>query len=420
MGFDLTILAALVALYSVFAAKLGRWSITGPMVFVLIGFLLGPRVLGVLILSTQAEAIKSVTEFTLAVLLFADASTLNLRQVREDEQLPVRLLTVGMLFTLALGTLIALVLLPGEGLAFAALIAAILAPTDAALGLPIFTNPLVPMRIRRALNVESGLNDGIATPFVTLFLAFAISTQEHTADHWLLSALGAIALGVAFGALIGALGAWLLVEARQRDWSSHAMERLAILAIGLTAYFGAVLLQGNGFIAAFVAGITFSYVSRNQFAESTAFTESLSALLSLIVWTIFGTVLVSAALVFTTDWRPVLYAALSLTVIRMLPVALALQGMGFRRDTIALMGWFGPRGLASVVFTLLAFEELTAAGKSIDTLVAVATWTILLSVFAHGFSARPLANWYAQRLKATGGTQIDLAEFSEAPPKGRV
>jgi NhaP-type Na+/H+ or K+/H+ antiporter len=198
------------------------------------------------------------------------------------------------------------------------------------------------------------------------------------------------------------------------------MERLAILAIGLTAYFGAVLLQGNGFIAAFVAGITFSYVSRNQFAESTAFTESLSALLSLIVWTIFGTVLVSAALVFTTDWRPVLYAALSLTVIRMLPVALALQGMGFRRDTIALMGWFGPRGLASVVFTLLAFEELTAAGKSIDTLVAVATWTILLSVFAHGFSARPLANWYAQRLKATGGTQVELAEFSEAPPKGRV
>ncbi len=179
MGFDLTILAALVALYSVFAAKLGRWSITGPMMFVLIGFLLGPRVLGVLILSTQAEAIKSVTEFTLAVLLFADASTLNLRQVREDEQLPVRLLTVGMLLTLALGTLVALVLLPGEGLAFAALIAAILAPTDAALGLPIFTNPLVPVRIRRALNVESGLNDGIATPFVSLFLAFAISTEGH-------------------------------------------------------------------------------------------------------------------------------------------------------------------------------------------------------------------------------------------------
>ena len=155
MSVDLTILAALVALYAVVAAKLARWSITGPMVFVLIGFVLGPRVLGVLILSTQAELVKTLTEITLALLLFSDASTLNLRQVREDEQLPVRLLTIGMLLTLAFGALIALVLLPGEGLAFAALIAAILAPTDAALGLPIFTNPLVPVRIRRALNVES-------------------------------------------------------------------------------------------------------------------------------------------------------------------------------------------------------------------------------------------------------------------------
>jgi sodium/hydrogen antiporter len=198
------------------------------------------------------------------------------------------------------------------------------------------------------------------------------------------------------------------------------MERLAILAIGLTAYFSTVLLQGNGFIAAFVAGITFSYVSRNQFAEPTSFTETLSALLSLLVWTIFGTVLVSAALVFTTDWRPLLYAALSLTLIRMLPVALALQGMGFRRDAIALVGWFGPRGLASVVFTLLAFEELASAGKLIDTLVAVAAWTILLSVFAHGFSASPLARWYAQRLKAAEGTQVKLAAFSELPPQRRV
>jgi NhaP-type Na+/H+ or K+/H+ antiporter len=420
MSVDLAILAALVALYALVAAKLGRWSITGPMVFVLIGFLLGPRVLGVLVLSTQAELVTTLTEITLALLLFADASTLNLRQVREDEQLPVRLLTIGMLLTLAFGTLIALVLLPGEGLAFAALIAAILAPTDAALGLPIFTNPLVPVRIRRALNVESGLNDGIATPFVTLFLAFAISTQAHAAQNWLLTALGAIALGVAIGALIGAGGAWLLTQAHTRGWTSDAMKRLAILAVGLTAYFGAVLLQGNGFIASFVAGITFGYVSHGQFAEPTAFTETLSELLSLLVWTIFGALLLSAALTFTTDWRPILYAALSLTLIRMLPVALALLGMGFRADTVAIIGWFGPRGLASVVFTLLAFEELTSAGEPIGTLVAVATWTILLSVFAHGLSARPLASWYARRLKAADVSQAELTEVPELSLQRRV
>ena len=420
MSVDLTILAALVALYALVAAKLGRWSITGPMVFTLIGFLLGPRVLGVLVLSTQAELVKTLTEITLALLLFSDASTLNLRQVREDEQLPVRLLTIGMLLTLAFGTLIALVLLPGEGLAFAALIAAILTPTDAALGLPIFTNPLVPVRIRRALNVESGLNDGIATPFVTLFLAFAISTEAHAAQNWLLTALGAIALGVTIGALIGAGGAWLLGLAHTRGWTSDAMKRLAILAVGLTAYFGAVLLQGNGFLAAFVAGITFGYVSHGRFAEPTAFTETLSELLSLLVWTIFGALLLSAALTFTTDWRPILYAALSLTLIRMLPVALSLLGMGFRADTVAIIGWFGPRGLASVVFTLLAFEELTSAGKPIGTLVAVATWTILLSVFAHGLSARPLASWYARRLKAADTPQVELTELSELPLRRRV
>jgi NhaP-type Na+/H+ or K+/H+ antiporter len=423
MGVGLALLAALVALYAVVATKLGRWSITGPMVFVAIGFLLGPRVLGVLILSSQAEVIKSLTEITLALLLFADASTLNLRQIREDEQLPARLLTIGMLLTLVLGTLIALALLPGEGLAFAALIAAILAPTDAALGLPIFTNPLVPVRIRRALNVESGLNDGIATPFVTLFLAFAISTEVHVAENWLLAALAAIVLGVASGALIGAAGAWLLIQARTRGWTSAAMQRLAILALGLTAYFGAVVLQGNGFIAAFVGGITLGHVSHARFAQATEFTETLSALLSLLVWTIFGGLLVNAALTFTRDGRPILYALLSLTLIRMLPVALALLGMGVRADTVAIIGWFGPRGLASVVFTLLAFDDLATAGQPVALLVATATWTILLSVFAHGLSARPLAAWYAQRLKATPAHQgelVELSEVSEMRPRHRV
>jgi NhaP-type Na+/H+ or K+/H+ antiporter len=420
MNASIAILAALIALYAVVAGKLARWSISGPMVFVTFGFLLGPRALGLLTLSAQAEAIKSLTEITLALLLFADASTLDLRQVREDERLPLRLLTIGLLLTITLGTLLAFALFPAAGLAFAALIAAILAPTDAALGLPIFTNPLVPVRIRRALNVESGLNDGVVTPFVTLFIVSALATEGHAPDHWLLTALAAIALGVVIGAAIGGGGAWLLTQARNRGWTSNEMERLAIMAVGLTAYFAAVLLHGNGFIAAFAGGITFGYVSRGRFAESTEFTETLSALLSLLVWTIFGGILLSAALTFTSDWRPILYAALSLTLIRMLPVALALLGMGFRTDTIAIVGWFGPRGLASVVFTLLAFDELTAAGKPIDTVVAVATWTILLSVFAHGLSARPLSAWYARRLKAADATQVELAEMSELRPRRRL
>jgi NhaP-type Na+/H+ or K+/H+ antiporter len=195
------------------------------------------------------------------------------------------------------------------------------------------------------------------------------------------------------------------------------MEQIAILGLGLAAYFSAVALHGNGFIAAFVGGIVFGHATHARFAEPTEFTETLSTFLSLLVWSVFGALLVPAALRFTTDWRPILYAILSLTVIRMVPVAIALTGLRLRADTIALMGWFGPRGLASVVFTLLAFEQFETAGKPIDTLVAVATWTILLSVLAHGLSAQPLSAWYARRLRAATEQHVELVELPELRPR---
>ena len=185
----LAILSMLIVLYGAVALRLGRWSISMPMVFVAVGFLLGPGGTGILHVSPQTEVVKALTEITLGLLLFADASTLNLRQVRADAHLPLRLLSIGLPLTLGLGTVLAWGLLPAEGLAFAALLGAILAPTDAALGLPIFTNKAVPVRIRRALDVESGLNDGIATPFVTLFLAVAVATEEHARGGWLATAL---------------------------------------------------------------------------------------------------------------------------------------------------------------------------------------------------------------------------------------
>jgi NhaP-type Na+/H+ or K+/H+ antiporter len=420
MTLGLAILAAVIVLYAAVAVKLGRWSISMPMVFVVVGFLLGPRSLGIINLSLHADEVKALTEITLALLLFSDASTINLRQARDDAQLPMRLLTIGILLTIVLGALVAFLLLPGEGLAFAALIAAILAPTDAALGLPILNSPLIPVRIRRALNIESGLNDGIATPFVSLFIAFAISTEGHAGSGWLVGALAEIALGALVGIVLGVAGGRLVEGARSHGWTSGGMEQIAILGVGLAAYFGAITLQGNGFIAAFVGGIAFGHATRARFAEPTEFTETFSTFLSMLVWSVFGGLLVSEALRFTTDWRPIIYAILSLTVIRMIPVAIALIGMRLRADTIALMGWFGPRGLASVVFTLLAVDELTTAGKPIDTLVAVATWTILLSVLAHGVSAQPLSAWYARRLNAATEEHVELAELPELRPRHRA
>ncbi len=420
MTTGIAVLAALIVLYATLAVKLGRWSITMPMVFVLIGAVLGGGGLALLPISPRAEPVKVLTEVTLALLLFADASTLKLQEVKSDAGLPARLLTVGLVLTIVCGAGVAYFLLPHEGLAFACLLAAILAPTDAALGLPIFNNPRVPVRIRRALNIESGLNDGIATPFVLLFLAFATATAGESTGDWLGTALIEIGLALVAAVVTGVAGGWLFSQAVRRGWTGGVMERLGILGLALVAYLGSLAIGGNGFIAAFAAGIVFRAATRGQLVEPTEFTETLGSFLSLLVWGIFGAVLVLQVLRTTSDWRPVLYAVLSLTAIRMLPVALALVGAKFRRDTVALMGWFGPRGLASVVFTLIAVESFTAANRAVDTLVVAATWTILLSVLAHGLSATPLSVWYARRLEAAAPPPLELADAPELRQRRRI
>ena len=334
--------------------------------------------------------------------------------MRDDAALPVRLLLLALPLIILLGALLALGLMPAEGLAFAALIGAILAPTDAALGLSIFTNPKVPVRIRRALNVESGLNDGIVTPFVTLFIALAVATEAEIQDgRWLVTALSEIGLAIVAGTVVGIAGGWLLIQADRRGLTGATSKQIAILGLAMAAYFGSVAIHGNGCIAAFVGGIIFGATTRNRLAEPTEFTENMATFMSVLVWTIFGAVLVTEALHYFSNWRPFVYAILSLTAIRMAPVALTMIGTRLRTDTIALMGWFGPRGLASVVFSLLALVQFEEAGRPIDMLVPVVVWTILLSVIAHGLSANPLAAWYARRLEAASEPQSELAELRD-------
>ncbi len=420
MFLGLAIVALLIFIYGTLAVKLGRWSITMPMIFMTAGFLLGPGVSSVLPLSFEAEGMKTLTEVTLAVLLFADASTLDLRQLRHDKALTARLLGIGMPLTMLLGTAVFFGLLPGEGLAFAALLGIILAPTDAALGLPIFNDPKVPVRIRRALNVESGLNDGIATPFVLLFLSLATAGQAHAHEGWLVTALLEIMFALLVGAVVGIGGGWLLSKAADRGWSSGISQQLAIFGLALAAFFGSLMIDGNGFIAAFSGGIIFSAATGNRFSEPAEFTENAGTLLSLLVWGIFGGIAVPKALLYSSDWRPFACAVLSLTAVRMLPVALAMRRTGLRSDTIALMGWFGPRGLASVVFSLLAVMTLQEAGRPTDLLIATATWTILLSVLAHGLSAKPLSAWYSRRLAKAVGPLPELQELSELRERSNI
>jgi NhaP-type Na+/H+ or K+/H+ antiporter len=406
MSTELAIFFALVVIYGAVAVRLGRFSITMPILFIAVGALFGPR--GFLD-SGRAELL---TEMTLALLLFADASTLAFRQVRDDPSPPARLLLIGLPLIVILGGLVAYGLFPGEGIGFALLLAAILAPTDAALGLPIFSNPRVPVRIRRALNVESGLNDGIATPLVALFAALALSEEGLQVGNWLVSALGEIGIGVGVGVAAGLLGGWLFAAMVKRGWTAATGEQIGNLALALCAFWTAKALGGNGFVAAFVGGLLFGHATRERLHVATEFTETAGTLLSLFVWTSFGANL--AAPLFQ-PFRPLelLYALLSLTVIRMIPVAISMIGTRLRPDTILIMGWFGPRGLASVVFTLMAFESFHEAVLPFDRLAAAAVWTILLSVVLHGISAVPLANWYARRLEKADPAAPELVELPE-------
>jgi NhaP-type Na+/H+ or K+/H+ antiporter len=407
----LTVLAVVFVAYALVAARLDRWWITAPMVFVAAGLVLGPRALGILPFSLSSATVLTITELTLALILFSDGSTVRLRDVEGGSELPERLLFAGLPLTVAAGTLAAHFLFHGVQWALAALIATILAPTDSALGLAVVTNKVVPVRIRKALNVESGLNDGLVTPFVTLFIAVTAAEEHISGRAWAVQALKEIGLAVAAAAVAGIVGGKLLGLAKDRGWTSQVSEQIATLALALLAYEGSVTIGGNGFVAAFAAGILFrAATTGRQLAAAGTFTETLGLTVSFLVWAIFGALFAGRTLTHGFSARPILYAALSLTVIRMVPVAVALTRAHLRPATIAFVGWFGPRGLASVVFTLIALQEFEHSGDG-QLLVDAATWTILLSVVLHGISASPLAARYGTLMAKT-------ADAPEMAPAG--
>jgi sodium/hydrogen antiporter len=277
-------------------------------------------------------------------------------------------------------------------------VASILTPTDAALGLGIFTNRSVPGRIRRALNVESGLNDGMATPFVTLFLAVLVAQEGTGPESWVSESLTELGIAIVVALVVGVLSGRAMIAAHTRGWTSEISDRFAVLATALLAYSGSVILGGNGFVAAFVGGLAFGAASKGRLHSAVEFTEDLGFFASFVVWAIFGALLLAPQFDGSVSWTAIWYAILSLTPIRMLPVAASLIGTRLRPATVLFMGWFGPRGLASVVFTLIAFESLERGGLASAQLIEIATWTVFFSVVAHGLTARPLGSLYGRKV----------------------
>ena len=368
--------------------------------------MLGAGYLDVLPANLSTESVRLVTELTLALILFADASTVQLRQAERDVGLPLRLLGIGLPLTIAFGTVAARIVVPSISWREAALIAAILAPTDAALGIAVVTNPTVPLRIRRALNIESGLNDGIATPFVTVFLAIVVVGVAQ--DRWGIDAVEELARGAALGIGIGYLGGRLVRWAKSAEWSTPLSDQLVVLSLAFLSYGAAVNYSGNGFVAAFVAGLVFGAATRGELREATEFTDTVGLFSSFVVWVIFGASFVGPVLRGGVHARTILYAVVSLTVVRMVPVAVSLIGARLRAVTVGFIGWFGPRGLASVVFTLIAVDALNARDFGPE-LAEITTWTILLSVLAHGLSSGPLAALYGRRLRTAPADAPELA-----------
>ena len=394
---DLAIVAALIFAWATVSARLERLDVTAPITFVLAGLVLTHGPLAAVAVVPPPGLVKALAEATLVLVLFTDASRVGLRDLRADLAPCLRLLGIGLPLAIGLGTLLALALIGKAGIWLALLVGAALAPTDAALGAAMMDNPAVPARIRRIINVESGLNDGIASPFVTVAVAGVIG--GHAAGLGPGPAVAELALGVLIGVAVGGAGGLLVKTARDSGWVAGSFAGSAVLGLAVCGYAAALALHGNGFIAAFTGGMAFGAVAGKRDKQLIPFAEETSALLSLLVWLAFGAIAIVPAFKHLS-WGIVLYAVLSLTVIRMVPVAIALAGARLGRTAAVFIGWFGPRGLASVVFALLALEE--AGPAAAEPAVAVISVTVLLSVIAHGASADPLARRYGPALGAPG------------------
>jgi sodium/hydrogen antiporter len=388
-------LAAFLLIYSAVAGRIERSWISGPIVFVAVGFILGPDGLGVFRLNITGEGLRLLAELTLAMVLFTDAANADFGVIRRNRGLPERLLLIGLPLTIVLGFLLAAIVFPSLGTLEIALLAAMLAPTDAALGKPVVTNRAVPVVMREALNLESGLNDGICVPIVVLLLGLAVGTQIEggTMAHVARVVIEAIGLGAAIGLALTWLTTLMLRCAEKRGWISEHWVEIPIVALAAACFAAAQAAGGSGFIACFVGGLLLSGLRKGHKAELLRGAEHMGEALALLTWVVFGGIVV-AKMIDRVTWPALLYAVLSLTVIRMLPVFLCLIGTRTSTTDKLFIGWFGPRGLATIVFAVLVLDEKLPGN---DTIMLAAGLTVLLSVIAHGVTANPLVRRMAGR-----------------------
>jgi NhaP-type Na+/H+ or K+/H+ antiporter len=395
MYITLAIIAGLIFFYSLVARGVEKTIISGPMVFVAIGVLVGAHGLGWLGETTTRNELRVFADLTLALILFIDAANADLGVLKRQFRIPSRMLVLGLPGVIALGFGFAVLLFDGLTLYEAAILATMLAATDAALGKAVITNEAVPPRIREGLNVESGLNDGLCVPVLLFFIALASSTEAANSggSHALMLIAEELGIGMVVGLGFAAVGATLLRWCWKQDWVSKIWIQATVPALALASFAVAQSLHGSGYIAAFTGGLLFGSMAKESTHRLVHAAEGAGEVLALMTWVLFGAAVIGDSLDLLT-WEVFVYAVLSLTVIRIVPIFLSLIGTGESVSSRMFLGWFGPRGLASIVFAVIVMDANLPGSRFIS---AVVVTTVILSLVAHGVSAKPLAAWLGRK-----------------------
>jgi NhaP-type Na+/H+ or K+/H+ antiporter len=394
MYIELAILALFIFLYSMVAGRIERSAISGPIVFVVAGFLMGPFGFGWLKGDATSDDLRTLADLTLALILFIDAANADMSILKKQFKIPSRMLLLGLPGVIALGFGLAVLMFDGLSLYEAAILATMLAATDAALGKAVITNKAVPARIREGLNVESGLNDGICVPIVLFFIALAVSGEHGESEA---SAMALVAqelgIGMAVGLSLAFFGALLLRWCWKQGWVTEIWMQVTVVGLAIASFAIAQSLHGSGYIAAFTGGMLFGVIATDATHKLVLAAEGTGETLALVTWMLFGAMVIGPALQLF-NWEVVVYALFSLTVIRVVPIFLSLAGTGESVSSRLFLGWFGPRGLASIVFASIVINAEVPGG---EFLALVVICTVFMSLVAHGISANPLAKWLGKK-----------------------
>jgi NhaP-type Na+/H+ or K+/H+ antiporter len=398
MYIELAVLAVFVFLYSAIAGRVERTPISGPMIFTVVGLIIGPVGLGWLQPDLDNEGMRMLADITLALVLFIDAANSDLGVVKRGIRIPQRMLAFGLPLTILLGFGVGLILFDQLSMFEVAILATMLAATDAALGKAVISNKAVPARIREGLNIESGLNDGICVPILLLFIALALGTD--TGGSSITFAIKLVAQEVGIGLVVGlgmaAIGARILKVCYTRGWITEIWMQLPVVALALGSFAVAQSLHGSGYVAAFTGGLLFGSYQTSKSHGLILAAEGTSETMALVTWVMFGSAVLGQSIAYFS-WQVAVYAILSLTVVRMLPMFVSLTGSGESTTSKLFLGWFGPRGLASIVFAIIVLNRGVEGG---GLLAITVVCTVALSIIVHGFTANPLARKLGPRMQA--------------------